>query len=46
MIQEKGIFFAEKLEIPDFKASDGWLDKWKKGRNNFIHILILFSGSL
>ena len=28
MIQEKGIFFAEKLEIADFKASDGWLDKW------------------
>ena len=22
MIQEKGLFFAEKLEIPDFKASD------------------------
>ena len=30
MIQEKGLFFAKKLEIPDFKASDGWLDKWKK----------------
>ena len=33
MIQEKGLFFAEKfkkLEIPDFKALDGWLDKWKK----------------
>ena len=30
MIQEKGLFFAEKLEIPDFKASDGWLNKWKK----------------
>ena len=28
MIQEKGIFFAKKLEIADFKASDGWLDKW------------------
>ena len=28
IIQEKGLFFAEKLEIPDFKASDGWLDKW------------------
>ena len=38
MIQEKGLFFAEKLEIPDFKASDGWLDSGKKGRNNFIHI--------
>ena len=30
MIQGKGLFFAIKLEIPDFKASDGWLDKWKK----------------
>ena len=30
MIQEKGLFFAEKLAIPDFKASDGWLDKWEK----------------
>ena len=29
MIQEKGLFFAKKLEIPDFKTSDGWLDKWK-----------------
>ena len=30
MIQEKGLFFVEKLEIHDFKASDGWLDKWEK----------------
>ena len=30
MIQEKGLFFAEKLEIPDFKGLDGWLDKWEK----------------
>ena len=30
MIQEKGLLFAEILEIPDFKASDGWLDKWEK----------------
>ena len=30
MIQGKGLFFAKKLEIPDFKASDGWLDKWEK----------------
>ena len=27
MIQEKGLFFAKKLEIHDFKASDRWLDK-------------------
>ena len=29
MIQEK-LLFAEKFEILDFKASDGWLDKCKK----------------
>ena len=28
LIQEKGLLFAEKLEIPDFKAKDGWLDKF------------------
>ena len=28
MIQEKRLLFAEKLEIPDFKALDGWLDKF------------------
>ena len=31
MLQEKGLSFAEKLEIPEFNASDGWLYKWKKG---------------
>ena len=31
MIQEKGLSFAKKLEIPNFKASDWWLEKWKKG---------------
>ena len=46
IIQENGLFFAEILEIPDFKASDEWLDKWKKGRNNSIHILNLFSDFL
>ena len=30
MIQEIGLFFAEKLEIPDFKSLNAWLDKWKK----------------
>ena len=30
MIKEKGHSFAKKLEIPDFKVSDGLLDKCKK----------------
>ena len=30
MIQEKGHPIAKKLEIPDFKALDEWLDKCKK----------------
>ena len=30
MVQEKGLFFAKKLEIPDFKELDGWIDKWQK----------------
>ena len=42
MIQEKGLFFAKKLEIPDFKASDGWLDRWEKK----VGITSLFSGFL
>ena len=42
MSQQKGFFFAEKLEIPDFKASDGWLDKWKKT----VGITSLLSGFL
>ena len=30
MIKEKALFYAEKFKFPDFKASDGWLEKWKK----------------
>ena len=31
MIKEKALVFAEKFNLPNFKASDGWLNKWKKG---------------
>ena len=27
MIKEKVLFFAEKFNSPNFKASDGWMDK-------------------
>jgi len=30
MLKEKALQFAESFDIPTFKASDGWLDKWKK----------------
>ena len=46
MIQEKGLFIAEKLEIPDFRH---WMDSLisgEKGRNNFIQMFNLSSGFL
>lgn len=30
MLKEKALQFAESFDISTFKASDGWLDKWKK----------------
>ena len=33
IIREKALDFAKELNITDFKASDGWLDRWKNRRN-------------
>ncbi|GBM19435.1 Tigger transposable element-derived protein 4 [Araneus ventricosus] len=30
LMQEKAVEFSKTLGYPDFKASDGWLDKFKK----------------
>ena len=30
IVQEKALQYAEELEIDNFHASDGWLDRWKK----------------
>lgn len=33
MVQEQALRYAQELNFPDFKASNGWLDRWRK-RNN------------
>ena len=30
ILREKALQFAKSFNFPTFKASDGWLDKWKK----------------
>ena len=30
VFKTKAIEFAEKMNVEDFKVSDGWLDWWKK----------------
>ena len=32
-IKEKALDFAKELNITDFKASEGWLDRWKNRHN-------------
>ena len=32
ILQEKVLQFAKSLNFPTFKTSDGWLNKWKKGK--------------
>ena len=33
VFKTKAIEFAEKMNVENFKASDGWLDRWKKRSN-------------
>ena len=33
ILKEKAVFFAKELDIKDFQASNGWLERWKT-RNN------------
>ena len=30
ILKEKALQYAKSFNFPTFKASDGWLDKWKK----------------
>lgn len=30
LLKEKALEFSQKLEQPNFKASTGWLDNWKR----------------
>ena len=34
ILKEKAIHFAQLLDINDFKASEGWLTKFKQRHNN------------
>ena len=33
VFEPKATEFAEKMNVENFKASDGWLDRWKKRFN-------------
>ena len=33
MLKSKALFFLKELGGNDFRASDGWLDRWKKRKN-------------
>ena len=35
-IKEKAMKYAKELGATDFKASDGWLGRWKKGETFYI----------
>ena len=33
VLKEKALQFAKSLHLDDFRASDGWLDRWKSRHN-------------
>lgn len=33
LLQEKALLFASILQVPDFKASNGWLESWRSRHN-------------
>ena len=39
-IKEKAMKYAKELGATDFKASDGWLGRWKK-RSDFLHLVYI-----
>ena len=43
IIREKALDFAKELNITDFKASDGWLDRWKN-RQLFFELFLVRKG--
>ena len=41
LIQEQARYFAKELSIDDFKASNGWLEKWKSRHNVAVRYIII-----
>ena len=39
IIREKALDFAKQFNIPDFKASEGWLDRWKTRKNVIYRVI-------
>ena len=42
LVQQKALKFAEELDLKDFKASNGWLEKLLKRNNTVFKAIFLF----